>query len=316
MVYIGIDLGGTNIAVGVVTEAGSILAEASTKTLYQRPYQEIVKDMADCTFKALEKAGLTVDDVKSIGIGIPGVGDSKTGKVIFCTNLGWANIPLRDELQKYINKPVLIDNDANVAALAESYAGVSAGCQSSVFLTLGTGVGGGIVINGKTWGGAHGRGGEVGHMTLIPDGVPCTCGNNGCLERYCSATAIIRMAQQECMGYPENGILAKAGGDVNKINAKTVIDAAKEGDEVAMRVFKQYTQNLALAINTITAFFDPEMIVLGGGVSHAGEFLTDAVRALLPRYIMFKALPGPRLELARLGNEAGVIGAAMLGKTA
>ena len=314
MVYIGIDLGGTNIAVGVVSEAGSILAEASTKTLAQRPYQELVKDMADCALKALEKAGLTVDDVKSIGIGIPGTANQEQGLVIFCTNLGWANIPLRDELQKYINKPVFIDNDANVAALAENFAGVSAGCKSSVLLTLGTGVGGGIIVNGKTWTGAHGRGGEVGHMTLIPDGVPCTCGNNGCLERYCSATAIIRMAQQECLGYPDSAILAKAGGDPEKINAKIVIDAAKEGDPVAVRVFDQYARYLALAINTITAFFDPEMIVLGGGVSHAGEFLANAVRALLPRYIMFKALPGPRLELATLGNEAGIIGAAMLGK--
>lgn len=314
MVYIGIDLGGTNIAVGVVSETGSILAEASAKTLAQRPYQEIVKDMADCTRKALKKAGLQESDIRSIGIGIPGVADQKSGVVIFCTNLGWDHIPLREELQKYIRKPVLIDNDANVAALAESYAGVSVGCHSSVLLTLGTGVGGGIVINGKAWSGAHGRGGEVGHMTLVPDGVPCTCGNNGCLERYCSATAIIRMAKQECLGYPQNGILDKVGGDAEKINAKIVIDAAKEGDPVALRVFNQYAQNLALAINTITAFFDPEMMILGGGVSHAGTFLTDAVKALLPRYIMFKALPGPRLELAKLGNEAGIIGAAMLGK--
>ncbi len=314
MVYIGIDLGGTNIAVGVVSEAGSILAEASTKTLAQRPYQELVRDMADCAKKALAKANLTVDDVKSIGIGIPGTADQEKGLVIFCTNLGWANVPLRDEMQKYINKPVFIDNDANVAALAENFAGVSAGCKSSVLLTLGTGVGGGIIIGGKTWTGAHGRGGEVGHMTLIPDGVPCTCGNNGCLERYCSATAIIRMAQQECLGYPDSAILSKAGGDPEKINAKIVIDAAKEGDPVAVRVFDQYARYLALAINTITAFFDPEMVVLGGGVSQSGDFLLNAVRALLPRYLMFKALPGPRLELARLGNEAGIIGAAMLGK--
>lgn len=314
MVYIGIDLGGTNIAVGVVSEAGSILAEASTKTLAQRPYQELVRDMADCAKKALAKANLTVDDVKSIGVGIPGTADQEKGLVIFCTNLGWANVPLRDEMQKYINKPVFIDNDANVAALAENFAGVSAGCKSSVLLTLGTGVGGGIIIGGKTWTGAHGRGGEVGHMTLIPDGVPCTCGNNGCLERYCSATAIIRMAQQECLGYPDSAILSKAGGDPEKINAKIVIDAAKEGDPVAVRVFDQYARYLALAINTITAFFDPEMVVLGGGVSQSGDFLLNAVRALLPRYLMFKALPGPRLELARLGNEAGIIGAAMLGK--
>ena len=314
MVYIGIDLGGTNIAVGVVSETGSILAEASTKTLYERPYQEVIKDMAACTQKALTKAGLSVDDVHSVGIGVPGVADDETGMVIFCTNLGWDHIPLREKKKKYINRPILIDNDANVAALAECYAGVSKGCKSSVLLTLGTGVGGGIVINGKTWCGAHGRGGEVGHMNLVPDGVPCTCGNNGCLERYCSATAIIRMARQECMGYPDNLMMDRLNGDLDKLNAKVVIDAAKDGDAVALRVFDQYTRFLALGINTITAFFDPEMIVLGGGVSQAGDFLLNAVRALLPRHLMFKALPAPRLELARLGNEAGIIGAAMLGK--
>ncbi len=314
MVYIGIDLGGTNIAVGVVDEAGAIIAEASVKTLPERPYQEVIRDMGNCTLDALKKANLSPEDVKSIGIGIPGVADNEKGLVIFCTNLGWDHVPLRDELQQYINRPVLIDNDANVAALAESYAGVSKGCKSSVLLTLGTGVGGGIVIDGKTWTGAHGRGGEVGHMNLVPGGVPCTCGNNGCLERYCSATAIIRMAQQECMAYPDNAMLRTVDGDVEKINAKIVIDAAKAGDAVALRVFDEYVRYLALAVNTITAFFDPEMIVLGGGVSQAGDFLLNAVRALLPRHLMFKALPGPRLELATLRNEAGIIGAAMLGK--
>ena len=314
MVYIGIDLGGTNIAVGVVSEAGSILAETSAKTLAERSYKEIIKDMAACVMKAVTKAGLTEADIKSIGIGIPGVAERDTGTVLNCTNLGWINVPLREEMQKYINKPVFIDNDANVAALAESYFGVSAGCKSSVMITLGTGVGGGIVINGKPWSGAHGRGGEIGHMTLVPDGAPCTCGNNGCVERYCSATALIRTAKQECYSFPNSAIMAKAGGDINKISAKTVLDAAKEGDACALRVFNSFVKYLALTINNITTAFDPDIIVLGGGVSHAGDFLLNSVAELLPRYQMFKALPIPRLALARLGNEAGIVGAAMLGK--
>ena len=314
MVYIGIDLGGTNIAVGAVSEAGSILAEASTKTLAQRSFEDIVKDMADCVKKVMAKAKVTLEEIKSIGIGIPGVAEADSGMVFNCTNLGWVNVPLRAEMQKYINKPVLIDNDANVAALAESFVGVSAGSQTSVMVTLGTGVGGGIVIGGKPWPGAHGRGGEIGHMTLVPDGVPCTCGNNGCVERYCSATALIRLARQECYSFPDSAILKKAGGDPEKINAKLVIDAAKEGDASALRVFNTFVRYLALAINNITAFFDPDMIVLGGGVSHAGDFLLDAVRTLLPRHQMFKTLPAPKVELARLGNEAGIIGAALLGK--
>lgn len=314
MVYIGIDLGGTNIAVGVVSEAGSILAETSAKTLAERPYQEVIRDMAACVMKAVTKAGLTEADIASIGIGIPGVAQGDSGVVFNCTNLGWINVPLRAEMQKYINKPVFIDNDANVAALAESYFGVSAGYKSSVMITLGTGVGGGIVINGRPWAGAHGRGGEIGHMTLVPDGAPCTCGNNGCVERYCSATAIIRMAKQECYSFPNTAILKKAGGDINRVNAKLVIDAAKEGDASALRVFNSFVKYLAMTINDITAFFDPDIIVLGGGVSYAGDFLLNSVAELLPRYQMFKALPLPKLALAKLGNEAGIVGAAMLGK--
>ena len=314
MVYIGIDLGGTNIAVGVVSEAGSILSETSAKTLAERPYQEVIRDMAACVMKAVTKAGMTEADIASIGIGIPGVAQGDSGVVFNCTNLGWINVPLRTEMQKYINKPVFIDNDANVAALAESYFGISAGYKSSVMITLGTGVGGGIVINGRPWAGAHGRGGEIGHMTLVPDGAPCTCGNNGCVERYCSATAIIRMAKQECYSFPDTAILKKAGGDINRVNAKLVLDAAKEGDASALRVFNSFVKYLALTINDITAFFDPDIIVLGGGVSYAGDFLLNNVAALLPRYQMFKALPIPKLALAKLGNEAGIVGAAMLGK--
>ena len=313
MVYVGIDLGGTNIAVGVVSEAGSILAETGAKTLAERPYQAIIRDMADLVKKAVSKARLTLSDVKSIGIGIPGVaGDD--GVVFNCTNLGWVNVPLRAEMQKYIQKPIFIDNDANAAALAESVAGVSAGCKSSVFITLGTGVGGGIIINGKPFSGGHGRAGEIGHMTLVPDGVPCTCGRNGCVERYCSATALIRSARQECSNYPDTAILQKAGGSVDRVNAKMVIDAAKEGDASALRVFNSFVKYLAMTINDITAFFDPDIIVLGGGVSYAGDFLLNSVAELLPRYQMFKALPIPKLALAKLGNEAGIVGAAMLGK--
>ena len=217
-------------------------------------------------------------------------------------------------MQKYFQKPVFIDNDANAAALAESCAGASVGCKSSILLTLGTGVGGGIIINGKPWAGAHGRAGEIGHMILVPDGVPCTCGRSGCVERYCSGTALIRAARQECCNFPDTVILQKAGGNMDRINAKQVIDAAKEGDASALRVFNSFVKYLAMTINDITAFFDPDIIVLGGGVSYAGDFLLNSVAELLPRYQMFKALPIPKLALAKLGNEAGIVGAAMLGK--
>ena len=312
MILIGIDLGGTKIASGITDIHGRILSQASTATIAERSYKDVVRDMAFCAMKALEQAGSTIDDVGAIGIGIPGIADNTTGTVIFCTNLGWHNIPLREELQKYINKPVFIDNDATVAGLAESFAGVSRGASSSVFLTLGTGVGGGIFIGGKPWTGAHGVASELGHLTLELDGVPCTCGKDGCLERYCSATALIRMGREAVRLHPESLILLRAGCE-EKIDGKLVIDCAKDGDPTAMKVFDRYTRYLALGINTIISFIDPEVIVLGGGVSMAGRFLLDAVAEKIPRYLMFKNMPYGRLELAVLGNSAGIIGAAMLG---
>ena len=314
MYYVGIDLGGTNIKAGVVDGQGNILSEAFHKTLARRSYHEIVRDMAGCVAQSLNKAGLTAKDIVSIGVGIPGYADQKTGVVVFCTNLGWHNIPLRDELQRYYQLPVTIDNDATVAGYAESIAGVSKDAKSSVFLTLGTGVGGSIVINGRPWSGAHGVGSEVGHMTLAMGDIPCNCGNAGCVEKYTSATAISRMAREACADHPESAIMIRAEGDLERINAKTVIDAAKAGDPVALQVFDQYCEHLALTINSIICFLDPEMIVLGGGVSHAGDFLLNRVREKVPKYLLYKKLPYSEIRLAKLGNEAGTIGAAMIGK--
>ena len=313
MYYIGIDLGGTNIAVGLVNEEGRIIAKTETPTLASRPYQELIKDMAACAKKVMEEAKITEDELRSIGVGIPGVAD-KDGMVIFCTNLGWRNVPLRAELQQYINKPVYMDNDATVAGWAEYQAGVSRGTDSSVFMTLGTGLGGGIVMNGKIWAGAHGAGSELGHLVIEVDGVPCTCGKRGCAERYCSATAIIRMAREACADAPNCLIMRAVEGDMDKINAKAVFDAAKEGDSVAMQVFNRFVKYLAIAINNVISFIDPDMIILGGGVSRAGDFLLDAVKAALPEYLFYPTLKQPELRIASLGNDAGIIGAALLGK--
>jgi len=313
MYYIGIDLGGTNIAVGIVSEDGHIICKTETPTLASRPYPELVHDMAVCARKLMEETGLTDEDIASIGIGIPGVAD-KDGVVIFCTNLGWRNVPLRLEIQQYISKPVYIDNDATVAGWAEFQAGVSRDTNSSVFLTLGTGLGGGIVMDRRIWAGAHGAGSELGHLVIETDGIPCTCGKRGCAERYCSATAIIRMAREACADAPNCAIMRAVDGDMDKINAKVVLDAAKEGDAVAMQVFNRFVKYLTIAINNVISFLDPDMIILGGGVSRAGDFLLDAVKAALPDYLFYPTLPQPELRIASLGNDAGIIGAALLGK--
>ena len=314
MYYIGLDVGGTTFKAGVVTEDGRIVHKDAMPTGIERPYQEIIADMAALCKKVAADAGIEMSEIKSIGVGVPGLFDNKTGMIPFCTNLGWHDIPFVAEMKKHLDTPVYGDNDATVAGLAESVAGVSAGIRDSVFLTLGTGVGGGIIIDGKPYSGAHGCGSEIGHMMIKMGGELCTCGNYGCFERYASATAIIREARKAVAEHPESSMLAACGGDPEKLNAKIVIDAARAGDEAAKAVFGGYVQALAVGIINIINMLDPEVIVLGGGVSAAGEFLLNAVREAVKPMVFFKTMPYARIELAQLGNDAGIIGAAMLGK--
>ena len=312
MIRIGIDLGGTDIKVGAVSAEGKLLRWVRTSTGAKRPYEAIIEDMAKCIRQLLTEMGLPETDIQSIGIGLPGSVDDASGVAINCTNLGWLDIPVRQEMQRYFHCAVRLENDAKAAAYAENRVGVSAGCSSSILITLGTGVGSGIVLNGRIWSGFHGMAGEVGHMTLVPDGIMCNCGRQGCVERYCSATALVEQARQACLTHADNGILRMAGGDPSAITAKTVVDAAKAGDAVAMRIFTSYARYLAMTVDDVINMLNPEMVVLGGGVSRAGTFLLDAVRSFIPPYDMGQLRPVTRVELAALGNEAGMIGAAML----
>ncbi len=314
MMYMGLDVGGTTFKAGLVTPEGRIVHKDAMPTGIERPYQAIIADMAALCRKVAADAGVAMADVAAIGVGVPGLFDNRTGRIPFCTNLGWHDVPFVEEMKKHLHTPVFGDNDATVAGLAESIAGVSAGVRSSVLLTLGTGVGGGIIIDGKPYSGAHGVGSEIGHMMVAMGGELCTCGNAGCFERYASATAIIREAKKAVAAHPQSAILTACGGDAQKINAKIVIDAAKAGDETALRVFDGYVQGLAVGIVNIINMIDPEMIVLGGGVSAAGTFLLEAVREKVKPMVFFKTMPYARIELAMLGNDAGIIGAAMLGK--
>ena len=312
MVRIGIDVGGTGIQIGIVGKDYRIIRENSIPTRTDIPFEEQLKHMADCVTDTVREAGLSVDDIEAIGVGIPGIASARTGEIIKCTNMGWHHVPFREVFNKYIDKPVLIDNDANVAALAESVAGVSAGTSSSVFITIGTGIGSGIILNGKIWSGAHHIGGELGHVIFDLDGVPCTRGNRGCLERYCSATALIRMAREAAASHPDSLILQYAGNDPSGIEAKTLFDAAHAEDAVALDVYHRYIDFLAQAVASVVNLLDPEVIVLGGGVSKAGRFLLDPLTKLYPRYVLFNDQPLPPVRLAVLGSEAGIIGAAML----
>ncbi len=312
MKSIGIDVGGTGIKIGVVNERYEIISEHSIPTRADLPFPEQIKQIADCVAAAISSAGLTTEDIASIGVGIPGIASEATGDVIKCTNMGWDHVPFRQELMKYYNLPILIDNDANVAALAESVAGVSAGTSSSVFITIGTGIGSGIIINGQIWKGAHGIGGELGHVIFEVGGVPCTCGNRGCLERYCSATALIRMGREAVEAHPESEILTAVNGDPAKIHARIIIDAARNNDPTAVEVYNRYIDYLAQAIASVVNLLDPEVIVLGGGVSMAGDFLLDPLMERLPHHVLFSDQTMPPIRLATLGAQAGIIGASML----
>ena len=312
MVRVGIDIGGTGIQTGVVDDNGKVLAETSIITRVDLPFSEQVAQIVQSVRDVLAKTDNSTDDLHFIGVGIPGIADRNTGVIINCNNLGWRHVPFREEFQKHLDLPIILENDANVAALAESYFGVSAGTSSSVFITLGTGVGSGIVINGKVWSGYHGIGGELGHTILEIDGIPCACGNHGCTERYCSATAIIWLAREYLPQHPESLIMEMVGGNLTKINAKIVFDAAKELDPVAGKIIQYYVKCLARTIANVVNFLDPEVIVLGGGVSKAGNYLLEHIMRVYPDYVLFNELPMPEVKIAKLGPEAGIIGAAML----
>lgn len=312
MYRIGIDIGGTGIKVGVIDESLKILAENVIPTCTDIPFSEQIRRIVSCVESTASDAGLDKSKIKSVGIGLPGVTNLSTGEVIKCTNMGWYHVPFRTEFQKHLNVPVFIDNDANVAALAESIAGISAGTSSSVFITIGTGIGSGIIINGKIWNGFHGIGGEFGHTIFDLGGVPCTCGNRGCLERYCSATALILMARTAIASDQNTLMMQMVSNDITKIEARTVIDAAKAGDPLAKEVYERYINQLAQAFANIVNLIDPEIIVVGGGVSKAGDFLLDPLRREYAKYVLYNDQPMPEIKLAVLGADAGIIGAALL----
>ncbi len=310
MLNIGIDLGGTNIAAGVVDENGKILAKESTPTLAKRPIEEIVADMARVCKIAAGKAGYGLDGIGSVGIGIPGTVDNKNGVAVYTCNVPMENTPLRDMLQKYIDKPVYLENDANAAALGE-YKINGNGAKSFIFITLGTGVGGGIILDGKIYRGFNGVGGELGHMTLVSGGELCGCGKRGCWEQYASVTALLRQTRAAMEKHPESLMneLAKAYG---KVSGRTAFEAAKRGDKAGAAVVAQYLEYVADGLVSILNIFQPEKILIGGGISKEGGYLLGPVKEFVYKYDYNRYMPKTEIETAKLFNDAGIIGAAML----
>ena len=307
--YIGIDLGGTNIAAGLVTEEGEITNTDSTPTLLPRNYKEIVADMAKLSEKIVSKAGLTMDDIDGIGIGCPGSVDSKNGIVAFSNNLKMDHAPLVAEMKKYFDKPINILNDADAAAFGE-YMINGSNVDSFIFITLGTGVGGGIIINKKVYSGFNGAGGELGHITLVHNGIPCNCGNIGCWEAYASVTALIRQTKEAMERNPDSKMheIAKADG---KINGRTAFIAAKAGDKAGNEVVKQYLEYVASGLVSIINIFQPEKSVIGGGISREGDYLLNPIKEYCDKHEYNKYLKKTELSIATLYNDAGIVGAAL-----
>ena len=267
--------------------------------------------MAMLALKVIGDAGIDIKDVKSIGIGSPGTPNNRDGILVYNNNLNFRNVPVRAEMQKHISLPVYLDNDANCAALAESVAGAAKDAKDSITITLGTGVGSGVVINGKIYSGFNYAAAEIGHTVIMVDGELCTCGRKGCWEAYASATALISQTRKAAEEDPDSLINKITEGRLDKI----VFDAAKQGDETAKKVVDRYIQYIAEGLTNVINAFQPQVVVIGGGVCNEGEYLLKPMREIVKKGVYSKEeVPQTQIRVAQMGNDAGIVGAAMLGK--
>lgn len=315
MYYIGVDLGGTGIKVGLLDDAYNIIERADAPTHRERTSEEILKDMAMLCKKVMSQKGITEKEVHSIGVGCPGIASPKEGKILFSSNLNFKDVNVKDEIKKYIDLDVFVENDANAAALGEVVCGAAKGYTNVVVVTLGTGVGGGIIINGKIYAGSYFGGAEIGHQVIqFENGVACGCGRSGCWEQYASATALIRQAKEAATKKPNSLLIQMAkDNDIEKINAKVVFDAAEAGDVVAEAVLKQYYKYVGAGISNINNILEPEVVVIGGGMSAQKEKLTDPILAYCKTQMYGGLDLRTQIKPAILGNDAGIIGAALIG---
>ncbi len=312
MYLAGIDLGGTYIKAGLIGEDFSIACKTSVPTNAGRKYQDIIKDMAGAVTGLARERGIGIEEIAGVGIGIPGV--SNNG-VAIVHNLYWFDVPLKDEFEKYIPIPVAIDNDATAAAVYEYHLGALAGTKVGVLITLGTGVGGGVVIDGKPFSGAHGLGTEIGHMAIVPDGLQCTCGNRGCLEVYTNVPALIGLGRRCVLERPQSMLHHLTGGDYLKVTSEMIMDCAKKGDYVALSIIDEYVKYLSMGVCNILNVLDPDVIAIGGGLSGAGDFLLEKIIKASEGRGIFENQKYADIKLAKSGNDAGLIGAAMLAKS-
>lgn len=314
MYRLGIDLGGTNIATGVIDENYKIIGVGKVKTNLPRPAEEIIDDMAKSALMAVENARLTMDDIESIGVGAPGSVIYETGTIVYSNNLGFFDVPLAKMLEEKLNKKVYVENDANAAAYGEYVAGAGKGSKNFVALTLGTGVGGGVIIDGKIYSGSNFAGAELGHTVIQMNGEICTCGRNGCFEAYASATALIRQTKQAMIRFPESVMWKLCNNDINAVNGRIAFDAMRKGDEAGKSVVDEYIRYVAVGVANMVNIFQPDVLCIGGGISNEGETLIKPIRDFVAGENYARNMDKKtEIKAATLGNDAGIIGAALLG---
>ncbi len=312
MYNIGIDLGGTNIKVGVVDDNFNIVGKSNIKTNLPRPENEIADSIAEGVKLACEDAGIAVSDIASIGIGTPGVADRNTGVVLYSCNLGFNNTDLGGLLKERLGTDIYVENDANVAAYGEVLGGAGKGYQNVVVITLGTGVGGGIITDGKIYTGFNFCGGELGHTVIEYNGRQCGCGRKGCFEAYSSATALIN-ATKKAMEENKDSKMWEIAGSIENVDGKTAFDGMRADDETAKAVVEEYLNYLGCGLVNVVNTFQPEMLLIGGGICKEDRNLTDHLEEYIRREsYCINPEKSTKLGICKLGNDAGIVGAANL----
>ena len=309
--FVGVDIGGTNTKLGIISKLGRVVATSSFKTRIPRDPNSLVKEIIDNIEKLLKTNEMTLEDIDGIGVGVPGVVDDK-GIILNATNLQWKDVKFKDMFSAFTKKPVFIGNDTDCAMLAEWKFGGAKGSKNAILVTLGTGIGSGIILDGKLYKAAHGTGSECGHMVIKFDGEMCSCGNRGCWERYASAKALTKRTEEAVMQNP-NGILSKIVSQYGRASAHSCFEGARRGDEVSKKLVDEYIDYVVCGLINLTQIFHPEMFILGGGVAKEGPAFIKAVDSKLNGFLTKNnfepkvVVKGPVLE-----NNAGVVGAAAL----
>ncbi len=316
MYYLGIDLGGMSIKAGVCDENGNILVKDTCVTVRNEDGDRIINDMAKLCLKVIADANLTVSDIEYAGIASPGSADCERGIIIYAATLPFLNYPIAEKLSERTGiKKIYVENDANAAAKGEATFGAAKGCKSSVLVTLGTGVGGGVIIDGNVYTGFNFSGGELGHMVIEKGGELCPCGRRGCMESYASASGLIKLTKKRMQEDKDSIMWSLCEGNIDNVNGKTAFDAMRDDDESGKAVVKEYIEYLACGIINFINIFQPEVLSIGGGICKEGETLLAPLREIIAKEEYSRhSEKKTQLKIAKLGNDAGIIGAASLGK--